>query len=1034
MKSKFTGILTLFLAFFIQFSFAQEKTITGAVVSEDDQMGLPGVNVTVQGTTRGVQTDFDGNFSITAAEGEKLVFSFMGMATQVITVGSSNVVNVTMKSDNVLDVVSIEGYRTTSKPLSNVAAVTVTSKTIEGRPNASFIQTLQGQVPGLNIMTGSGQPGANATVILRGYGSINGNVEPLYIIDGVPQNEDIFRSINPNEIESVSVLKDAGATAVYGNRGANGVIVVYTKKGDFNSDLSIKYAAFSGFSTIQDQNYRLANSREHLQLQKIYGVGLGNTLTDEQINSYAIDTNWEDEFFRQGLYQNHNISLTGGGKNLTSFTSLGYMEQEGIAVKTDLKRFNFRNNLSGKSANDKFNYSTSIGVGFSKVNNLPDEGTGFVNSNPLMGALNSVPYVSPSWYENGLQVYNTYTAPAANPALFPAGDLMVPITPGSMAITPLLLLDRLSNNYRTGFNEIKSIANMQGSYKITDDISVSSTLGMDFLEQQSLTFEGPESFNAYLWWPESQGYQYRGRQQENMVRQFTVTNTNRINFNKTFAEKHTVDVSVFTEYLKAHAKSFGYTQTGLDPKLAHPGAGTGFIAHNPDDNPRFYVPGRSSGKTTAGLFSYFAMADYDYNKKYGFSTSIRRDASYRFSSSNRWGTFWSVAGRWNLDQEDFMNDTGFQMLKLRASYGTTGNQNIVGQSIFAGTSLTRTLYASGRGYTNQNAYVLGQLGNDDLMWETIAQANIGVDFAVFNSRLRGSLDVYEKRTQDMYLPTPLSAVTGFSELNANNGVMTNKGIEAILFYDVFKSDSDFQLTLSANGSYNKNEVLELPTEDGTLQLSDIQAVAEGHQLLEFTLIKYAGVNPATGNMLFYTADGELTENPNIQDDRVYTGKSRIPAYQGGFGFNASYKNFFLSTQFNFVADIWRIDNNLDSVLDPTSLGQFNASTDLFNAWTPDNRYTDIPSLNYANATFNDYSDRFLVDASYLRLRYISFGYEFSKELLGKTPIDNLRIFAQGENLLTWSKWRGWDAESNRGGDFNDYPTPRIVSLGLEVQF
>src|SRR5690606_35775076 len=210
------------------------------------------------------------------------------------------------------------------------------------------------------------------------------------------------------------------------------------------------------------------------------------------------------------------------------------------------------------------------------------------------------------------------------------------------------------------------------------------------------------------------------------------------------------------------------------------------------------------------------------------------------------------------------------------------------------------------------------------------------------------------------------------------------------------------LTLTANGSYNKNEVIDLPTEDGTLQLSDIQAVAEGHQLLEFTLIKTAGVNPATGNMLYYTADGQLTENPDVDADRVYTGKSRIPVYQGGFGFDASYKNFFLTAQFNFVADIWRLDNNLSSVLDPTSLGQFNGSTDLLNAWTPDNRITNVPALSYTNATYNDFSDRFLVDASYLRLRYISFGYDFSKELLSKTPIDNLRIFAQAENILTWS--------------------------------
>lgn len=1024
MKSRFTGILTLFLAFFIQFSFAQEKTVTGNVVSDEDGLGLPGVNVTVQGTTRGVQTGLDGEFSITVTEGEKLVFSFTGMTTQVVAVGSGSVINITMKTDNILDVVSVEGYRTTSKPLSNVAAVTVSSKTIEGRPNASFIQTLQGQVPGLNISTGSGQPGANSTVILRGYGSINGNIEPLYVIDGVPLTVDNFRSLNPNDIESVSVLKDAGATAIYGNRGANGVIIVTTKRGDFATDLEIRYNSMFGFNTMQNNDYNVMNSQQILAMEKSMGQGFGNTLTDEEIANYAFSTDWKDVLFRTGTSQNHVLSLTSGGKNTSSYTSLGYYNIEGILENTALNRFNFRNNTSGRTSDGKFTYNTSFTANFSKNNEIWGAGSGNVNLNPLLGAMQGLPYISPSWYQNGAQLL----------AMYQGTDNPYGVGAGNLALTPLMLMDQF-RTFVYDTNEIKSIANLQAAYKITDDITLGTSFGADFTETQFLLHRRPDNFTELLF--QAAGEEYLGYQTENTVRNILMNSTTRLNYNKTFAEKHTIDVSAFVEYFKAHAKSMQYTQNGLDPKLSSPGAGTGFIPHDPTGgNPQLYVPQVGASKATAGLFSYFATADYDYNKRYGFAASIRRDASFRFATTNRWGTFWSVAGRWNIDQEDFMADSGFQMLKLRASYGTAGNQNITGQTVFGGANLTKSLYSLlATGYANNPSYVTSQLGNDDLRWETIAQLNVGIDFQTLSSRLRGSLDVYRKHTTDMYVDTPLSAVTGFGSIYANVAEMENRGVEAIIHYDVFPSDSEFQLTLSANGSYNKNKIIDIAADGGRVSAT-YQVYENGHPMLEYFLVRYAGVNPANGNALFYTADGQLTESPDEDLDRVHTGKTFFPIYQGGFGFNAEYKNFFLTTQFNFVADIWRFDWDHESLMSTApsgEFGQFNKSADLIRAWTPDNRYTDVPALTYATANY-DVHDRFLKDASYLRLRFVSFGYDFSKELLKGTFIDGLRVYAQGENLVTWSKWRGWDAESNRASDYSQYPTPRTIAFGLDLQF
>ncbi len=1023
MKSKVTWIFTLLMACFIQFSFAQQKTITG-VVSDATGLPLPGAAVQVEGG-QGTQTDFDGKYSLSAAPGQKLIFEFIGYKTQVVTVtAASSVVSVSLQEDaTTIEGVVVEGYRSTTKKLSNVAVTTVTAKTIENRPNASFMQTLQGQIPGLNITTGSGQPGSNSTVILRGVGSMSGNIEPLYIIDGVPLNADNFRSLNPNDIESVSVLKDAGATAIYGNRGANGVIVVRTKQGSYDSPLQVKYSSVTGFSTMQKNDYNIMNAKQLLGLEKAANRGYGASLTDAQIAGYnGPDTNWYDHLFRTGISNSQVLSLTNGSKNVSSYTSFGYFEQDGIVEGTDLKRFNFRSNLNGKSDNDRFNYSTSFTGNFSVRNEASNLGEGSVNINPLVAANQGLPYLFPGLYVNGQQTYDLFNS-GYNDA-----DGNVIVAPGALGFSPLLLLDRINTGtLRT--EELKMIANTQASYKITDDLTIAGTMGVDYTQATSLNVQDPESFNSLLF--QDPGEEFLGFQTEGLTREFAFNSNASLTYAKTFAEKHTIEASVFTEYYKAHLKSFGYTQNGLNPKTFEPGNGAGFIGHNPNLNPQFYVPIGRSGKSEAGLFSYFGSVNYDFDNKYGLSGSFRRDASYRFAETNRWGTFWSISGRWNIDQEAFMENSGFDMLKLRASFGSTGNQNILGQSIFSGASRARTLFAAGTGYSNLPAYALGQLGNADLKWETIEQANIGLDFALWNNKFRGNLDVYQKRTLDLYQGMPISGVNGQYNLDGNTGTLRNRGVEANLSYDVLRGQ-DFSLTLNFNGSYNQNRVFAIPTETGFID-GGLQIDFSGEELFQYYMIKYAGVNPANGNLLFYDINGNLTENPDQEADRRRTGKSPIPSYQGGFGFDAQYKGFFLTTQFTFVADIHRIDYDLEGLQDPTDLGTWNKSTDLLNAWTLDNPVTHIPALGFTNKGADAGSDRYLIDASYLRLRYISLGYDFSKKMLENTFLNKVRAYVQAENLLTWSKWRGWDAESPRGSDVYQYPTPRIISLGLEIE-
>ncbi|QSS97755.1 SusC/RagA family TonB-linked outer membrane protein [Psychroflexus sp. ALD_RP9] len=1007
MKTKFSGFLTLLLVLAVQIGFAQTKTVTGNV-TDADGLPLPGVNILVKGTNTGTQSDFDGKYSIKVSADQTLVFKYLGFKTQEIPVGSKSTVNVSMVVDAAeLSEVVVTGYSTTTKTKSTVASQTISAKTIENRPNASFVQTLSGQVAGLNITTASGQPGANSTVNLRGVSSINGNTEPLFIIDGAPVDEDNFRSLNPQDIANITVLKDAGATAIYGNRGANGVIIIETRTGDYNSDLKINYTGIMSFNNLQDNDYDLMSSPEQLRLERLYGNGRGVGLTDEEINNTET-FDWADFFFDAGLSENHTLSLSSGSANATQFTSFGLNETDGILQNSDLKRFNVRNNISGRSKNEKFKYSTNFSLNYSESNEPNEIGSGAINRNYILGAYQGVPYVTPDDYIDG-------------------ADLVSQGTP--FFNTPLYLLDRL-RTYNRKEEEVKIIGSVTASYDITDDLTFRSVSSMDYQNEILLRSEGPESFNAILF--AQDGNETPGFQTQSSRRVFTFNQLTSLNYSKTFG-KHTIDGGLYTEYFKAHLRSFGYFAEGLNPKTFTPGDGAGLVGDNSAND--FFVDDGFATVRNAGLFSYFANANYDYDETYGLGATIRRDASYRFTGDNTWATFFSVSGRWNINNEDFMDGVDFvDVLKLRASYGTAGNQRISGATYFSVPDLYRELYATGNGYAGQQSVFLGQLPNPFVQWETVATANLGVDFELFDSKLRGQIDVYQRETTDLFQNIPISAIQGTTGINSNTGSLFNRGVDVNLNYDLIRNPGDgLNLTLNFVGNYNKTELQDLPSEDGEI----IGIGRNGGQLGEYYEVRYAGVNPANGNLLYYTADGNLTEEPNADTDRVWLDKNIIPLANGSFGFNVDYKGFFLQTQFNYVLGVDRFDFDLSGFQDPTSIGQFRSSRDLQRAWTPDNRVTDIPRLRAENLTLlgADESTRFIRQSDFLRLRFASFGYSIPKDVLEKTNtgISNVRLFVNGENLFTLSEWRGFDAEaqSNTG---RLYPTPRTVSLGFEIGF
>lgn len=1012
------------MVFVFQFSaFAQEKTVTGTVT--ESGLPLPGATVQVKGTNKITETDFNGKYSISAKPGEVLEFIFVGLKAQPIVVGASSVYNVVMVTDvgQLTEVVLVtEGYdRTRTRANTVTASTTISSETIENRPNVSVLTSLQGTTPGASITSSSGSPGSGKIdVLIRGVSSLSGSNDPLVVIDGIPSTGNQFRNLNQNDIEQVTILKDAAGTAIYGNKGANGVIQITTKKARYGSGFKINYDGVTGLNTLPDNNYNMADAKQLLKIEQNRGIGVGGSMTDAEIAGWSgPNTNWRDVFFRTDITQQHNLGIQIGGENFSSYTSLGYYEQGGMVPTTDFKRISLRNNMQAKSRNDRFHFDSQINLAYSKRHELDQENNSGINNNtiqnPLHGYLFGIPYMPESPYTTGQDLYN-----AIGTNFNGANDTYV-----------LQDIIRSKYNLPSWATEASALINLGVSYKITDQLTVRNRSGLDVKQNDRLFARAPWAYLSIAV-RESRGEQYGGSETLSGSKFFTFTNISSLNYSNVFNEVHDLSVGAFFEYTKEHYSAYGRFQNGLNPLNYSPGAGTGYVPFNPS-TPNSYISTVSAGKLDGGTLSAFLTLDYDYKEKYGFSGVLRRDGTYRFVNDNRWGTFWSVAGRWNIDKEAFLeNSSFFDMLKLRASYGVMGNQTIIAPgygtpSLLTGYNLVRDLNATATGYENQVGVGLGQIGNPDLRWEEISQANIGLDFRILNKRLEGNIDVYQKTTSNLFYSNFVSGVNGIYEFRTNNGELENKGVELALRYHIVRNEN-LKLSVFANGSHNTTKITELIETD---QTGVDQLIQTGYLYGEWNLVPYVGVNQATGNLLFLDRDGNVTETPDNVADRRPSGKSHLPRYQGGFGFDVDYKGFFLNTLFSYAMDVWRYDIQFYWANDPSFISNDNVSADLLNAWTPTNTNTNIPSLTASNLTVYD-DDRFLYDSSYLRLKNITLGYNFPSKFLERSGIASLRFFVQGENLFTWTKWRGFDPESISSSQNTGYPTPRTISFGASI--
>ena len=986
-----------------------QRTITGSVV-DDTGESIIGANILAKGIATGTITDFDGSFSLEVPNDvNALIISFTGYETQEVDITNQSNISVELREGELLDEIVVTGYRNSTKPKSAVASQAISAKTITNRPNASIVQTLQGQVAGLNISTASGQPGANSTINLRGVTSINGNTEPLFILDGVPIDEDSFRSLNPNEIERVDVLKDAGATAIYGNRGANGVIIITTKRGSLGSGLQIAYTGTIGVSSLQGNDYYLLDAQQQLQLEADFGAGRGANISADSI-SRAVGTDWLEWFFVDPLTHNHNLSISTGNDNFRSYTNFGFTDQEGILVNSGLKRYSFRTNLNGKSNDSKFTYGTNLTLNYSTSDEPNNIGGGGINRNFILGALQGVPYININEYTDGEAL----------------------LSPLSFANTPLFLED-LRQTFTRFENEVRTVGNITASYEIIPNLRISTNIGGDLRDQQLVRAEAPNSFNALIF--AENGNDTPGFQENRSDRVFSYNILNSLNYDFEIDGGHSFGVGVYQEAFRAWYDQFGFFNEGLDPRTFSAGDGSGFVDDNADND--FFVDNVNAERLRAGLLSYFASLDYDYNSKFGLSATVRRDASFRFSDSNRWGTFYSVAGRWNIDQEAFLEDSPFNLLKLRASFGETGNQRIVDSggflNYFGGADLTQNFFGTGSGYGGANSLFLTQIANTSLRWETVEQFNAGVDFELYNSRIRGTADFYIKTTEDLFQDRPVSAINATNNLRANVGSLRITGFDLTLNYNILRNSNGLNIDIFGNTNFNSQNVLDIPTPDGEIRNGNF-ITREGGVLNEFFVYRYAGVNAANGNLLFFDIDGNLTENPSPDTDRINTGLNFFPDWQGGFGLNVDYKGIFFSAQFNYTIGVYRFDADLAGFQDPTNIGQFRHSEDILRAWQNEGDITDIPSLTASNLALDGASDRYLFDSDYVRLRFVELGYSLPQSLTDKIGLSGVKVFGNAENLLTFTSWRGLEADALQGTSSRGFPNPRIITGGIEIQF
>jgi TonB-dependent starch-binding outer membrane protein SusC len=1009
----------------------QYVTVSGVVTSSEDQQPLVGVSIVVKGTSIGTITDIDGKYSLAVPEKSTLVFSFVGFTSTQEAFNGKTTIDVALKAGtDILNEVVVTGYGSQIKRELTGNIARLKSKDIEFMPTTSVDQAIQGKAAGVYVNSGGGKLGQSVTVRIRGNSSISANSQPLYVVDGIPiTTNDLgnyggdtnpLADLNSNDIESLEILKDASAGAIYGARAANGVVLITTKRG--KTGKTMVSANFQTGTSEATKRLPFLNAAEFEQFyrqaagygDKLAGIdpkdpssdtqylfGAGGFLEEQSLGTYGTpqqtDSDWQEKIFRKAPMSQADIQINGGTDKTRFYISGQFLDQKGTLLGNELQRISSRFNIDHK-ANNWLSLGLTMSLARTDNKRLPDDNA---FSNPLQAV--------------ALTPHTPFIDPATNlPVGAPPGNVNVPLY-----YNPILSIDYakyLAIVYR-------NLANTYAQINFTPKFMFRTELGMDILNQ---TEEG--YFQSQTVRNQSRAANGIGSNYGTSVTNYNTNNY--FNYLNSFGS-HTVEMTV--------GMAYNQSQT-----LRNFTEGTGF----PSDSYRKIASaatksGGSSSETNYRFLSYFARGNYKLKDKYLLAASARVDGSSRFGANSRYSFFPSVSVGWILSEENFMkNITALSYFKLRASYGSTGNSEI-------GDFPQLGLVAGDAGYVGVPGQRPSQIGNPDLRWENTDQTDIGLDFGLFNNRLSGEIDYYEKKTTGLLLEVNVPATTGFTRQFRNVGALNNKGYELVL--NSQNLVGDFKWSTSFNVATNANKVVDIQgqiIEGGT---SNMNRVVEGQPIGVFFTKEYAGVDPANGNALWYkntkNADGTLDRTTVTNADynkaeRVVVGNPN-PKFVGGLTNSFSFKGIDLSI---FFSGVLGNDVNFYGVGQYSSANgiyEDNQTKDQLNAWRPDNTITDVPEARYLKSNGNQASSRYIFDGSYVRLRTVTLGYNLPKNLVNKLRLEKLRIYLSGQNLATFTNYKGWDPEVNsdsftsnfaQGNDFYTPPMPRTILFGLNVGF
>ncbi len=983
--------LSFLMVFGLSSLLAQTRTITGTVTGSEDGLPIPGVSVFVQGTTVGGVTQSNGTYSLNVPQdAETLVFSFVGMQRQTILIQGRSVINVELVSTAIaMDEVIVVGYGVTRKEANTGAVSVVGNEQLQDVPEVSFEKMLSGKVAGVMVTATSGQPGSASQIRIRGTSSLNAGNEPLYVVDGIPvmqgdqsyftNTSNALAMINPNDIESVTVLKDAAAASIYGSRAANGVILITTKSGKAGKS-TVKFRTSFGVTALtNDNNYGPMNPSQLVNYMRDAVVNAGGDPDDPTGGSLFVpysllakpQTNWMDAMTRYGSVNEYELSVAGGNDKTQHFTSALYSKTDGVFYGVDYEKFQVRSNLEHQIS-DKVKMGARINLFHSEASDVAMQSLYYVN--PVFAGMNILPW-TPLRTDDGMF------------------NLVIPENANTNPRATAAYDDQWEKQ-----NRIQSTLFAQ--WEIVKGLTLKTNNSVEHTDGEGRRY-----------WSKEADFAGDATLQVSNSKYTQMTTSNTLTYTGLLGEKHGLTGILGQESLVNDYNSYYIYTPGVDPQIPYPNTGVADSDEGDYDESKYTMQ------------SYFGILDYNYAGKYYLKMSLRTDGSSKFGSNNRWGTFYAVGASWNIHNESFMDGVEpINELKLRASYGVNGNDNI-------GEYEQWGIYSPVT-YNGAAGMAPDQPDNPDLTWEVNTSYNVGLDFTLLE-RVTGTFDYYYRETTDMLLDTPLSYTSGFSSLRQNIGSLENKGFEGLINVNVLQGPVTWDV--GVNFAHNKSKILSLGTEDQIIDGRLIHKV--GESLYRYYLRDYAGVNPANGDALWYTADGKLT-NVYADAPQKVMGCPE-PTLTGGFNTNVSWKgiSFAMNLEFKLGNQVL-IEEQRYLNSDGSNWGSNQANTAL-DYWKEPGDISRNPKP-YANNTNNSYgyrNSRWMFDGDYLRIKNVTLSYTLPQKIAQRASLGNVRVYASAVNLYTFHNVDFFDPERGVDGmGFGIYPMTKSLMGGLEITF